>query len=73
MADRDEKLAEQVIALHAEDKGVREIARALKKAPRTVSRIISHSDRGVPETSKEQQTENTEIVDDLHQLGLHTF
>ena len=64
MADRDEKLAEQVISLHAEGKGVREIARTLKKAPRTASRIISQiSDRGVLETSNEQQTKNTETVE----------
>ena len=67
MADQDEKLIEQVNALHAEGKGVREIARTLKKAPTTVSRIIKqNSDRGVPETSTERQTENTETAEIEH-------
>ena len=64
MADQDEKLIEQVNALHAEGKGVREIARTLKKAPSTVSRIVSqNSNRSVPETANEQQTENTETAE----------
>ena len=52
MANHDDNIAEQVIEQHAEGKGVREIARTLKKAPSTVSRIVSqNSVRGVPETA----------------------
>ena len=64
MVNQDDNIAEQVIERHAEGKGVLEIARTLKKAPTTVSRIIKqNSDRGVPETSTEQQPENTETAE----------
>ena len=64
MVNQDDNIAEQVIERHAEGKGVREIVRTLKKAPSTISRIVSqNSVRGVPETSTEQQTENTETAE----------
>ena len=64
MANHDDNIAEQVIEQHAESKGVLENARTLKKAPSTISRIVSqNSDRGVPETANEQQPENTETAE----------
>ena len=64
MANQDDNIAEQVIEQHVEGKGVRKIVRTLKKAPSTISRIVSqNSVRGVPETANEQQPENTETAE----------
>ena len=64
MANHDDNIAEQVIEQHAESKGVLENARTLKKAPSTISRIVSqNSVRCVPETANEQQPENTETAE----------
>ena len=67
MVNQDDNIAEQVIERHAEGKGVLEIARTLKNCLNTVSSMQKQiSDRGVPETSTEQQTENTETAEIEH-------